>query len=1025
MGVQGLWEAFSAQILEPAGQSRSLTKIAVVDGFEGNESGRRGYRIGIDASIWYQHGEHSTKAGANPELRLLFFRLARLAKLPWLVLFVFDGRERPTLKRGSRVGKSGTHNLTQEFKAMIECFGMEWRMARGEAEAELAYLNAQGIIDAIITDDVDTLVFGARTVIRNSSITLAGNRNNPATDALGQKSDQHTMVFTSDRIGSHPNIGLTRGGMVLIALLSGGDYDNGVKGLGPKIAHGLARCGFGDRLLTAYRTGEAHFRAYLPRWRDELNTELRTNASGMLPHCCSSAAVSPNWPDMITLTAYFNPVCSALNGQGTSSLALQDRDDLSLPRLAKFCEDHFDEWGHRSRILERFHNFMYEGAVFHVLRRAALEADEKEKTKRLREGKPGHIREPLRATVLDAIGTPASLVHQYLDPAKRDLREERLAEIFVNRGTQRASTPVLNIPDTHPLIESIVGQRTHLSTDSILEYRVVIRCKQLDDLANKGITGKHPEPAAVTKSQNLPDEDGVYGTGGAKKTKKPVDRSTKRIWVAASIMRQVHPGLVTRFQTAGPPRTIRRKRQTAATEEDEDEDDSDSAPEFADEPSSPVKSQPTPIRAARQAASAPADAYKAPPVAPMVKMSQPPRRPHLLHNVGDINFERSTNRNTSLFTFSDPCDPDMMISDEEDPPIPEFVVGSSSQPAQSHARTLPSRDIPSDNDEPFPTLFTSRQEAIIDKALGITSGGGYGRTGTRKSPQPRKRVTGGASTRAARADASNINNPAPPRAAASQPPRISARPQPTSSETRRDEPMPSMFSATQEAIIDRALGIPSGGSGSATTTKAKSKRSVAPARRAGSEPMSAVLLGAGHDPAGGNSMRAKATSTRKRAQAPAIQPTEGTQQAKRRRMAATLSPEATDAPLPLPSASAPAQSTPTRRHIAPFPDLSPLNDPNNRSYSDRTPPPSRARPIPTGGSIIDLCNDALKPPRGRPIPTGGSIIDISDDEPPAATSSKRAPVASRVGGWGTQMPSSSQDSRLTDPLEFRFDFDLT
>ena len=42
--------------------------------------------------------------------------------------------------------------------------------ARGEAEAELAYLNARGIIDAIITDDVDALVFGARTLIRKSVV---------------------------------------------------------------------------------------------------------------------------------------------------------------------------------------------------------------------------------------------------------------------------------------------------------------------------------------------------------------------------------------------------------------------------------------------------------------------------------------------------------------------------------------------------------------------------------------------------------------------------------------------------------------------------------------------------------------------------------------------------------------------------------------------------------------------------------------------------------------------------------------
>lgn len=38
--------------------------------------------------------------------------------------------------------------------------------ARGEAEAELARLNQEGIIDAVLTDDVDALIFGARTVMR-------------------------------------------------------------------------------------------------------------------------------------------------------------------------------------------------------------------------------------------------------------------------------------------------------------------------------------------------------------------------------------------------------------------------------------------------------------------------------------------------------------------------------------------------------------------------------------------------------------------------------------------------------------------------------------------------------------------------------------------------------------------------------------------------------------------------------------------------------------------------------------------
>ena len=64
------------------------------------------------------------------------------------------------------MGKSGTHNLTAGFKKLLDAFGMHWREAEGEAEAELAFLNRAGAIDAVMTDDVDCFLFGAVTVIK-------------------------------------------------------------------------------------------------------------------------------------------------------------------------------------------------------------------------------------------------------------------------------------------------------------------------------------------------------------------------------------------------------------------------------------------------------------------------------------------------------------------------------------------------------------------------------------------------------------------------------------------------------------------------------------------------------------------------------------------------------------------------------------------------------------------------------------------------------------------------------------------
>lgn len=62
------------------------------------------------------------------------------------------------------------------------------------------------------------------------SFKLIGNKNNAAQDSEGKSSEHHVRVFEADAIESHRNVQLTRGGMILFALISGGDYDNGKVG---------------------------------------------------------------------------------------------------------------------------------------------------------------------------------------------------------------------------------------------------------------------------------------------------------------------------------------------------------------------------------------------------------------------------------------------------------------------------------------------------------------------------------------------------------------------------------------------------------------------------------------------------------------------------------------------------------------------------------------------------------------------------------------------------------------------------
>jgi Holliday junction resolvase YEN1 len=83
----------------------------------------------FNGSLWLHQCQHPfryahAQAGENPELRTLFFRLARLLRLCVAVLFVFDGSGRPSLKRGKQVIKQ-EHWLATPFREMIEAFGFD------------------------------------------------------------------------------------------------------------------------------------------------------------------------------------------------------------------------------------------------------------------------------------------------------------------------------------------------------------------------------------------------------------------------------------------------------------------------------------------------------------------------------------------------------------------------------------------------------------------------------------------------------------------------------------------------------------------------------------------------------------------------------------------------------------------------------------------------------------------------------------------------------------------------------------
>ena len=63
--------------------------------------------------------------GENPELRVMFYRLAMLANRPLHAIFVADGPLRPKIKRGRQV-KMTPPWLTEGTQRLVNAFGFGW-----------------------------------------------------------------------------------------------------------------------------------------------------------------------------------------------------------------------------------------------------------------------------------------------------------------------------------------------------------------------------------------------------------------------------------------------------------------------------------------------------------------------------------------------------------------------------------------------------------------------------------------------------------------------------------------------------------------------------------------------------------------------------------------------------------------------------------------------------------------------------------------------------------------------------------
>ncbi|MBR9675818.1 flap endonuclease-1 [Candidatus Woesearchaeota archaeon] len=128
-----------------------------------------------------------------------------------------------------------TPELVEEAKRLISALGIPVIDAPSEGEAQAAYMAKKGDIYAIISQDYDSLLFGAPLMIKN--LTLTGRKKRP--NKLSYETIQPEVVSLSETLNK---LGLDQDQLIALSMLVGTDYNiGGIKGVGPKNALKLVK----------------------------------------------------------------------------------------------------------------------------------------------------------------------------------------------------------------------------------------------------------------------------------------------------------------------------------------------------------------------------------------------------------------------------------------------------------------------------------------------------------------------------------------------------------------------------------------------------------------------------------------------------------------------------------------------------------------------------------------------------------------------------------------------------------------
>ncbi len=108
------------------------------------------------------------------------------------------------------------NKIVEESKELLDVLGIPYIQAPSEAEAQASYMTKNNSIFAVGSQDYDSLLFGAKHIVRNINLK-----------------EELELIDLEQNL---KNLGIDQDRLIIMGMLIGTDFNEGVKGIGPKTA---------------------------------------------------------------------------------------------------------------------------------------------------------------------------------------------------------------------------------------------------------------------------------------------------------------------------------------------------------------------------------------------------------------------------------------------------------------------------------------------------------------------------------------------------------------------------------------------------------------------------------------------------------------------------------------------------------------------------------------------------------------------------------------------------------------------